>query len=109
MGADDAFLLDAYSRSVISVVDRVAPSVAAVRVAGDEGDGHAGGGSGFVITPDGYLLTNSHVARADLLRRLGRSKEAAAFYRAALVLVRSPAERLYLERRLAACAPDEPG
>jgi len=62
--ADDAFLLDAYSRSVTAVVDRVAPSVAAVRVAGDEGDGHAGGGSGFVITPDGYLLTNSHVARA---------------------------------------------
>jgi len=55
----------------------------------------------------GYHLLPA--ARADLLRRLGRSKEAAAFYRAALVLVRSPAERLYLERRLAACAPDEPG
>ena len=49
----------------------------------------------------GYHLLPA--ARADLLRRLGRSAEAAASYRAALTLVRSPAERLYLERRLAAC------
>ncbi len=42
-------------------------------------------------------------ARADLLRRLGRSAEAALAYRQALALVRNPAERLYLERRLAAC------
>ena len=55
----------------------------------------------------GYHLLPA--ARADLLRRLGRAKEAAASYRAALALVRSPAERLYLERRLAACAPGEPG
>jgi len=48
-------------------------------------------------------------ARADLLRRLGRLPEAAVAYRAALALVRSPAERLYLERRLAACAPGETG
>ena len=48
-------------------------------------------------------------ARADLLRRLGRLPEAALAYRDALVLVRSPAERLYLERRLAACAPGETG
>ena len=48
-------------------------------------------------------------ARADLLRRLGRLPEAALAYRDALALVRSPAERLYLERRLAACAPGEPG
>jgi len=55
----------------------------------------------------GYYLLPA--ARADLLRRLGRAKEAAASYRAALALVRSPAERLYLERRLAACARGEPG
>ena len=68
MGANDSFLLDAYSQTVSGVVDRVAPSVAAVRVEGDgKGGSHAeahGGGSGFVFTPDGYLLTNSHVARA---------------------------------------------
>lgn len=56
MGADDSALLDAYSRTVSAVVDRVAPSVAAIRLDG-------GGGSGFVFTPDGYLLTNSHVVR----------------------------------------------
>jgi S1-C subfamily serine protease len=62
MGATDAFLLDAYSRTVSDVVERVAPSVAAVRV-GAGGDG-AGSGSGFLFTPDGYLLSNSHVVRA---------------------------------------------
>jgi S1-C subfamily serine protease len=62
LGANDSFLLDAYSQTVSAVVDRVAPSVAAVRVEGD--DKAQGGGSGFVFTPDGYLLTNSHVARA---------------------------------------------
>lgn len=62
MGATDAFLLDAYSHTVSDVVDRVAPSVAAVRV-GAASDG-AGAGSGFLFTPDGYLLSNSHVVRA---------------------------------------------
>ena len=52
---------------------------------------------------EGYHLLPA--ARADLLRRLGRGAEAAVAYRAALALVRNPAERLYLERRLAACEP----
>jgi RNA polymerase sigma-70 factor (ECF subfamily) len=50
---------------------------------------------------EGYHLLPA--ARADLLRRLGRRAEAAEAYRAALALVRNPAERLYLERRLAEC------
>jgi len=58
MGANDAFLLDAYSQTVSEVVERVGPSVAAVRVGG------SGAGSGFLFTPDGYLLSNSHVVRA---------------------------------------------
>jgi len=62
MGATDAFLLDAYSRTVSEVVDRVGPSVAAVRV--DNASEGAGAGSGFLFTPDGYLLSNSHVVRA---------------------------------------------
>jgi S1-C subfamily serine protease len=62
MGATDSVLLDAYSQTVTSVVERVAPSVAAVRIAGVAGDG--GHGSGIVFTSDGYLLTNSHVVRA---------------------------------------------
>jgi RNA polymerase sigma-70 factor (ECF subfamily) len=46
----------------------------------------------------GYHLLPA--ARADLLRRAGRLDEAAAEYRRALELVKSPAERIYLERRL---------
>ena len=49
----------------------------------------------------GYHLLPA--ARADLLRRLGRYAEAATAYEAALALVKNRAERLYLERRLAAC------
>jgi S1-C subfamily serine protease len=71
LGAPDSFLLDAYSQTVSTVVDRVAPSVAAVRVEGD-GAGGGGGGSGFVFTPDGYLLTNSHVVRAGRPPSAGR-------------------------------------
>jgi S1-C subfamily serine protease len=68
MGDTDAFLLDAYSRTVGGVVERVGPSVAAVRVGGGRG---AGAGSGFLFTPDGYLLTNSHVVRAGRRRPAG--------------------------------------
>jgi S1-C subfamily serine protease len=65
VGANDAFLLDAYSRTVAGVVERAAPAVAAVSVAGG-GGARQGSGSGFLITPDGYLLTNSHVPDTDL-------------------------------------------
>ena len=53
MGATDSFLLDAYSQTVTSIVDRLGPSVAAVRIAGEQNE--AGTGSGFVFTSDGYL------------------------------------------------------
>jgi S1-C subfamily serine protease len=66
MGATDQFLLDAYSNTVSEVVDRVGAGVAAVHVVRGRGGEtkHSGGGSGFLFTPDGYLLTNSHVVRA---------------------------------------------
>jgi len=63
VGATDAFLHDAYSQAVSDVVERVGPSVAAVRLHGGDAS-NLGGGSGFLFTPDGYLLTNSHVVRA---------------------------------------------
>ena len=60
----DAELLDAYSRAVSAAVGRVRPAVGHIRVerAARRGRKQDGAGSGFAITPDGYLLTNSHVA-----------------------------------------------
>jgi S1-C subfamily serine protease len=58
----DAEALDAYSRTVTSVAERLRDSVANLRVGRRTRRGRAeGGGSGVVITPDGYLLTSAHV------------------------------------------------
>jgi S1-C subfamily serine protease len=59
----DADLLDAYSRAVINVVDALGPAVVAVtgRNDGAPGEGRGGSGSGVIISPDGFALTNSHV------------------------------------------------
>ena len=62
--SEDAALLDAYSRAVTGVVDAVGPAIVSVsigrRLTRDEFE-PLGAGSGFVITPDGYIVTNSHV------------------------------------------------
>ena len=60
----DVELLDAYSRAVITVVDAVGPAVVSISAGtqprGSE-PGQIGAGSGVIIAPDGYILTNDHV------------------------------------------------
>lgn len=63
----DLPLLDAYSRVVTAAVETVAPAVAQLRVhaVSRKGEDRAGSGSGFLFTPDGYMITNSHVVARD--------------------------------------------
>jgi S1-C subfamily serine protease len=59
----DAEALDAYSRAVIAVAERLAPSVASLRVMRRTRAGSVpiGAGSAVALTPDGFLVTSAHV------------------------------------------------
>lgn len=104
--ADDA--LDAYSRAVVGAVERVGPAVVSIYVGRDAGSAEGGGrerggaGSGVVVTPDGYVLTNEHVVQKIDEARVtfvdGRSA-------AAVVVGRDPATDLAVLRAQAASLP----
>jgi S1-C subfamily serine protease len=73
----DEALLDAYSRTVVAVADRIGPAV--VRVEGtDRGRRQRGVGSGVLIAGDGLVLTNSHVVGASKRVRIALAEDAEA-------------------------------
>jgi S1-C subfamily serine protease len=87
--ADATALLDAYSQAVIQVAETMSPSVVNIEVTqtqtrrsrrSNQSFEAQGNGSGFVITPDGYILTNSHVVhdanRIDVMLADGRKTQA---------------------------------
>src|SRR6476659_6650788 len=81
----DSDLLDAYSRAVVTAVDEVSPAVAQIRARSNRAGGGrsvqaSGSGSGFVIAPDGLIVTNSHVvegaAHVEVALQDGRTLDA---------------------------------
>ncbi|HYS48758.1 MAG TPA: trypsin-like peptidase domain-containing protein [Xanthobacteraceae bacterium] len=78
--ANDDALLDAYSRAVTEVADRLGPAVVRIDVWKRERAARAGSGSGVVVAPDGLVLTNSHVVggagRVELTTVEGRTLSA---------------------------------
>src|SRR6202035_2046138 len=96
--------LDAYSAAVVGAVDEVGPAVVSVYVGGaaEAARARGGAGSGVVMTPDGYLLTNEHVVQRVEQARVtfvdGRSVPA-------MVAGRDPATDLAVLRAQAGALP----
>ncbi len=104
--SDDA--LDAYSKAVVGAVERVGPAVVSIYVGRDSPPARAaerergGAGSGVVVTPDGYLLTNEHV-----VQRVEEARVAFVDGRSvpAVVVGRDPATDLAVLRAQTAALP----
>jgi S1-C subfamily serine protease len=62
--AGDSYLMDAYSRAVVSVTEKVSPAVVNIKVTKKikTRSGYEAGGSGFIISQEGFIVTNCHVA-----------------------------------------------
>jgi S1-C subfamily serine protease len=99
----DLALLDAYSRAVVTVVDAAGPAVVSLSMRGRPGrPARPGEGSGFLVAPDGYVLTNSHVVHGapSIVARLPGGDELAA-----QVVGDDPATDLALVRVAASALP----
>ena len=108
--ATDTEALDSYSRAVVGAVQRIGPAVVGIYTPSPrKGAGraeHGGAGSGVVITPDGYLLTNEHVVqhhyRVEISFDDGQTAQAQVIGRDAatdLAVVRAEATSLPLRKR----------
>src|SRR5919204_4802039 len=97
---DDGEALDAYSRAVIAVSERLSPSVANLRSA-------RGGGSGVVITRDGFLVTSAHVV--ERARRVRASFVDGTEYEADIVGLDPPSDLAVLRAHAETLVPAQLG